>query len=162
MVIGEAPGRVEDAKDMPFVGRSGSLLDRALALACKSPRQTIRSKVWVTNAAKCRPPANRTPTNDEIDTCVDLYLTKEIERIDPGVILACGNPALYALFQVSGVTAHRGVWIPLPGREERTQVMVTYHPAFVGYRGETSEVGVQFFGDVMEFGARAREASPWV
>ena len=145
MVVGEAPGRSEDAAGRPFVGRAGVLLDRALLAAGVS-----RDDVMVTNAVKCRPPANRTPTLAERKACFP-YLLEEIRRTDPYVILALGNAALASLLGRSGVSSMRGHWYRLD-RERETWVMPTWHPAYVMYQGGVqSTAGAQFERDFYAF-----------
>src|SRR3989344_3584121 len=73
MFVGEAPGKNEDLQGIPFVGRAGQLLDKILAAMKLS-----RKEVYITNAVKCRPPANRTPFPQEIEKCISILLTKEI------------------------------------------------------------------------------------
>jgi DNA polymerase len=148
MVIGEAPGRSEDERGVPFVGHAGRILDRALQRAFKAPQ--IRDTLAVTNVVKCRPPGNRDPKSDEIDACFS-YLSEEVAVVDPIAVLVVGNAALRATLDVSGVTAYRGVWIAMPGREGRTEILVTYHPAYVGYQGLDSEVAATFNRDVQKF-----------
>lgn len=152
MVVGEAPGRDEDAAGRPFVGRAGVLLDEALVTAFVSPR--ARQEVFVTNAVKCRPPGNRTPSQREQQACL-AYLQDEIERVDPHVILALGNAAAFVLLRETGITRIRGEWHRLD-RERETWVMPTYHPAFVGYQGGVGSVAWEaFVGDVEMFANRA-------
>lgn len=152
MIIGEAPGRNEDARGIPFVGRAGFILDRGLQRAFVTER--ARQEMFVTNAVKCRPPANRDPKYSEIKTCVSAYLTEEIARVDPYVILALGNPAAWALLGRSGVTALRGAWHPLDSERVR-YVRVTYHPAFISRQGLDSEAADLFEEDLNVFAARA-------
>jgi DNA polymerase len=104
---------------------------------------------------KCRPPKNRNPYPSESNTCVSAYLVEEIARLDPPLILAMGNVAMDALFDVQGVTQYRGVWIPLPREEGMSDVLITYHPAYVGYQGGLdSEIGKVFQGDLEKFASR--------
>jgi uracil-DNA glycosylase family 4 len=86
MFVGEAPGFHEDQQGKPFVGRAGQLLDTLLA----EIGLTRRDDVWICNVLKCRPPGNRDPMPDEIETCKP-YLYKQIELIEPKVICTLGN-----------------------------------------------------------------------
>jgi len=159
MVVGEAPGRDEDAAGMPFVGRAGALLDQALVTAFVSPR--ARQEVFVTNTVKCRPPGNRTPTQREQQACL-AYLQDEIERVDPYVILSLGNAAAWVLLRERSITRIRGNWFRLD-RERETWVMPTYHPAFVGYQGGIGSAAWDLFvDDVQVFATRAivRQGDP--
>lgn len=91
MFIGEAPGEQEDAQGRPFVGPAGRFLNELLALAGLS-----RDEVFITNVVKCRPPNNRTPTNDEILAC-HPYLEAQIALIRPSVVCLLGSAALKAM-----------------------------------------------------------------
>src|SRR2546427_11883908 len=87
-LIGEAPGREEDAIGVPFVGSAGKILDKALADA-----RILRSSVFITNVVKCRPPANRGPRSDEIESCRP-YLMTQIAAVRPKVLGTLGSTAL--------------------------------------------------------------------
>jgi DNA polymerase len=96
MLVGEAPGATEDETGRPFVGRAGKLLDSMIAsMGLK------REHVYIANICKCRPPGNRKPKQDEMDTCMQ-YLTTQLETIRPKIIVALGNTAL------GGLTGHDG------------------------------------------------------
>jgi DNA polymerase len=117
-LVGEAPGRDEDATGRPFVGRAGKLLDRAL---CEAGRE--RSQAFITSVVKCRPPKNRRPNKREMITCLP-YLRQQIELVSPRIICLMGNVASSALLGKQGITALRGQ--VFEGR-----YLVTYHPAAV-------------------------------
>lgn len=85
--VGEAPGRWEDLKGLPFVGRAGKLLDEVLGSF-----GITRENIFITNIVKCRPPENRRPEKDEIETCT-CYLDRQIEAISPKVIAPLGATA---------------------------------------------------------------------
>lgn len=93
LIIGEAPGRDEDAQGEPFVGRSGKLLTSILESI-----QLSRDDVFIANILKCRPPNNRRPSTSEVDTC-EVYLHKQIELINPKYILALGLTAADTLLK---------------------------------------------------------------
>ena len=120
VVVGEGPGKTEDETGRPFVGRAGELLTKILA-AIDLPRE----QVFICNIVKCRPPENRQPQFDEIAACMP-YLYRQIELVNPKVILAMGNTAVQSLLntrQSLGALRnhiHRFRGIPL---------VVTYHPA---------------------------------
>ncbi|MEN3027183.1 MAG: uracil-DNA glycosylase [Chlorobiota bacterium] len=120
VVIGEAPGAEEDARGEPFVGAAGQLLNRMLqAIGFR------REEVYICNILKCRPPNNRRPTPQEIETCRP-YLWKQLELIQPPFILALGATAATALLQKEYKIAElRGRPIPFHGMA----MIVTYHPA---------------------------------
>jgi len=121
LLIGEAPGRDEDLIGRPFVGKSGKLLDKILA-ACYFNRN---DHVFISNIVKCRPPGNRLPTNDEVKICIP-YLYKQIECIDPVILILLGSIALKSLLgNDKKITQLRGNWIKWNDR----WVMPVYHPA---------------------------------
>jgi uracil-DNA glycosylase len=122
MLIGEAPGRDEDRLGRPFVGRSGQLLTQALKQAGLE-----REDVFITNVVKCRPPDNRTPTPQEIESYTNLILISEIKIIRPRVILLLGSVALQALLKTNGISKLRGTIQHYDG----ITVIPTYHPAYV-------------------------------
>jgi uracil-DNA glycosylase len=120
MVIGEGPGAEEDKQGLPFVGRAGQLLTDILK-AIKFSRE----EVYIGNIVKCRPPENRTPLPDEMETCIP-YLQKQIELIKPKLILCLGLTAAKGLLKKKdSLTALRGQVFDYNG----TKVMVTFHPA---------------------------------
>ncbi|EIJ36494.1 phage SPO1 DNA polymerase-related protein [Thiothrix nivea DSM 5205] len=124
MVIGEAPGAEEDKQGEPFVGKAGQLLNNML-LAIGMPRATV----YIANILKCRPPNNRDPKPDEATNCRG-YLERQIELVNPALILVVGRIAAQNLLQTDAPLAR------LRGREHRapltgTPVIVTYHPAYL-------------------------------
>jgi DNA polymerase-1 len=125
MLVGEAPGAEEERTGRVFSGAAGQLLDRLLVGAGLS-----RDGVYVTNAAKCRPPENRTPERWESKTCADEYLSREIEEIRPTHILLLGNAALTAVARKSGITKHRGVRLDIRGHPNSRTIMAAFHPAY--------------------------------
>lgn len=120
MIIGEAPGYREDEIERPFAGKAGQLLDRTLAEVGLD-----RSQIFVTNAAKCRPPDNRTPNKTEIKACRH-YLEDELEAVKPKFILTVGNSGL-SLIKKSGIMKHRGEVFDFGD----AKVLPTVHPAAV-------------------------------
>ncbi len=121
MFVGEGPGADEDLKGRPFVGAAGKLLDAIInAMGMK------REEVFIGNVVKCRPPSNRVPEKDEIDTCI-VYLKRQIEIIKPKVIVLLGSTAYKAMIPGSkdGITKARGNFIQVDG----TEFMPTFHPA---------------------------------
>lgn len=120
VVIGEGPGAEEDKQGLPFVGRAGKLLTDILK-AIKFERE----EVFICNIVKCRPPDNRTPLPDEMETCIP-YLKKQIELIKPKLILCLGLTAAKGLLKNKGsLTSLRGQVFEY----ERIKTMVTFHPA---------------------------------
>jgi uracil-DNA glycosylase len=120
MVVGEGPGAEEDKQGLPFVGRAGKLLTDVLKAINFS-----RDEVYIANIIKCRPPGNRTPLPDEMDTCLP-YLIKQVEIIKPKAILCLGLTAAKGLLKKrDSLTSMRGKVFEF----ENIKVMVTYHPA---------------------------------
>ncbi len=119
MFIGEAPGKNEDEKGEPFVGRAGELLDRLLDSVGLS-----REDVFIANVVKCRPPNNRNPRKDEIDAC-HPYLHRQIDLIKPKVICTLGNHATDSILGKTGISKIHGKRFELDGYT----VVPLYHPA---------------------------------
>jgi len=120
LVIGEGPGAEEDKQGLPFVGRAGKLLTDMLK-AIKFERE----EVYIGNVVKCRPPENRTPMQDEMETCMP-YLKKQVELIKPKLILCLGLTAAKGLLKKreSLGELRKSVF-----EYEGAKVIVTYHPA---------------------------------
>lgn len=120
MCVGEGPGAEEDKQGLPFVGRAGQLLTDILKAI-----KFERDEVYIANIVKCRPPGNRTPLPDEMDTCLP-YLRKQYELIQPKLILCLGLTAAKCLLKSrESLTSMRGKIYEF----EDAKVMVTYHPA---------------------------------
>lgn len=98
MLVGEAPGRLEDLRGLPFVGAAGKTLDKLLQNVGLS-----RSEVYITNVVKCRPPDNRDPTMDEIATCTGLYLKRQIQAIQPRFLVMLGRHSAKYVLSESGL-----------------------------------------------------------
>ncbi len=130
MIIGEGPGREEDKSGHPFVGASGRFLDSVLAGS-----GIKRTDFFITNIVKCRPPQNRTPKRNEIETCTANYLFEQIELVDPKLILLLGGVAAKKVLGVQSVNAARGQLIERDGRK----YLVTYHPAAQFYRDDLGD-----------------------
>ncbi len=122
MCIGEGPGEQEDIQGRPFVGRAGELLTRMLAAI-----GLTREEVYITNIVKCRPPGNRAPQPDEVESCYP-YLERQIGMIEPLVIVCLGGPAAKTIIKSEqGITKLRGAF----HRYGVIPVLATYHPAAV-------------------------------
>ncbi len=118
MLVGEAPGREEDLKGLPFVGRAGKLLDKALLQAGLE-----KSEVFITSVVKCRPPENRKPKKEEINLC-HPYLQAQMDLVHPRIVCLMGNTATQAVLGMQGVTNLRG-------QIQQGRFLITYHPAAV-------------------------------
>ena len=128
MFVGEGPGADEDAQGRPFVGRAGKLLDKVIA-ACGLKR----SEVWIGNILKCRPPGNRDPRAEEIINCFP-YLQRQIEIINPEIIVALGAPAAKTLLNTNkSIGQLRGQFYEYYAGLGRKpiKVMPTYHTAYL-------------------------------
>jgi uracil-DNA glycosylase family 4 len=126
MLIGEAPGREEDLDGRPFVGRSGKLLDRMLAAIGLD-----RSSVYIVNVVPWRPPGNRTPSAQETEICRP-FLTRQIELVDPKVLVSLGGPAAKALTgSADGILKLRGKWQAYRVGEREVPCLATLHPAYL-------------------------------
>lgn len=121
MIIGEAPGHREDASGRPFVGRSGHLLDEALAEVGLD-----RKDIFISNAVHCRPPDNRTPKKKEIAAC-RYWLDQELAAVKPKFLLLLGNVALQSVLNTTGIKKLRG----RPIEHDGYVVLPTYHPSFI-------------------------------
>ena len=122
MVIGEAPGADEDRQGEPFVGRAGQLLNSMLRAAGFE-----RPQVYIANVLKCRPPNNRDPATEETDRCLP-YLLRQIELVNPAVILCLGRIAAQRLLERDDTIARMRGRIHRLGQRP---VVVTYHPAYL-------------------------------
>ena len=122
MFIGEGPGYDEDVQARPFVGRAGQLLTKIIESINLS-----REEVYIANIIKCRPPQNRNPEPDEIESC-NPFLMKQIRVIQPRIICALGTFSAQTLLKTNTkITALRGKLYELEG----IKVIPTYHPAFL-------------------------------
>jgi uracil-DNA glycosylase len=147
MFIGEGPGKQEDLTGRPFVGRAGELLTRIIELGMGVPR----ASVFIANLVKCRPTVDmkferdRPPDNEELTAC-SLYIQRQVEIIQPSVIVALGSPSAKFLLDTSiGITKLRGNW----GSFRGIPVMPTFHPSYVLRNGgETSPLRRDVWDDI--------------
>lgn len=122
MIIGEEPGAEEDEQGLPFVGRSGQLLDQLL-----TAWEIREDDFHICNIVKCRPPGNRAPKPEEAEECRPL-LTRQFNLVRPRVILLMGGTAYkYFTHDDTGITKVRGRWIQKAGY----WILPTFHPAYV-------------------------------
>lgn len=120
LFVGEGPGREEDLQGRPFVGPAGQLLDKMLAAI-----ELDRTKVYIANIVKCRPPQNRVPLEEEALTCLP-YLRAQTGLIKPKIIVCLGaTAAKYVYDREVRITRERGVWKEKKG----VWILPTYHPA---------------------------------
>ncbi len=154
MFVGEGPGGVEDEYGVPLVGPSGQLLDKALWSV-----GLTRDHVYVTNIVKCRPRNNRTPTLEEGRRCADIHLVREIDAVQPKVIVCLGKVAFqYFYGKADSIMRRRGLWFQYKG----IPVMPTYHPAFLLRQTgkELIESKWQVYYDFKAAAEKAKEAVP--
>ena len=136
LIIGEAPGENEDIQGEPFVGAAGKLLDnmlKAVGLDRHRPAEAGAAPVFIVNVLKCRPPGNRNPQASEIAQC-EPYLARQIELLQPRVILALGRFAVQTLLAPSVPNVQSQPLGKLRGRVYRwseVPVVVSYHPAYL-------------------------------
>ncbi|MCC6539086.1 MAG: uracil-DNA glycosylase [Bryobacterales bacterium] len=126
--VGEGPGADEDASGLPFVGRAGQLLTQMIeGTSAKEGIPIKRPDVYICNVVKCRPPENRTPEADEMETC-GQFLFRQLLAIQPKAICALGSTAAKAVLGTKdGVMKLRGNW----HKWRDVPVMVTYHPSYL-------------------------------
>jgi DNA polymerase len=122
MFVGEAPGADEDAQGIPFVGRAGQLLTKIIEAI-----DLTREQVYIANVIKCRPPQNRNPEQDEVETC-EPFLFEQIDVIKPKVIVALGTFAARALLRtLDPISRLRGRVYEYRG----AKLIPTFHPAYL-------------------------------
>lgn len=120
MMVGEGPGASEDEQGIPFVGKAGALLDDMLAIIGLD-----RTKVYIANIVKCRPPSNRDPLNVEQDACIG-YLRRQIALVQPKILVCLGRIAAMRLIDPKfRITKDHGVWYDVDGM----RLTAFYHPS---------------------------------
>jgi uracil-DNA glycosylase family 4 len=126
MFVGEAPGREEDIEGLPFVGRSGQLLNRMMAAIGLD-----RTTAYIANVIPWRPPGNRTPTPQETQTCLP-FIQRQIELVDPDVLVTLGNPSTQTLLSTrDGIMKTRGRWFDYDTGSRIIRGLPTFHPAYL-------------------------------
>jgi DNA polymerase len=126
MFVGEAPGRDEDIEGLPFVGRSGKLLDLMMGAIGLD-----RRSAYIANIVPWRPPGNRTPTPQESAICLPFTL-RQIELANPDVLVCLGGPSAQTLLGVrDGILKTRGRWFPFQTGSREIRATATLHPAYL-------------------------------
>jgi uracil-DNA glycosylase family 4 len=126
MFVGEAPGADEDREGLPFVGRSGKLLDRMMAAIGLD-----RTSAYIANIVPWRPPGNRTPTPQESAICLP-FIRRQIELADPDILICLGKPSMQTLLGINdGIKASRGRWREYDTGKRTIKAMATFHPAYL-------------------------------
>ena len=126
MIVGEGPGAQEDKEGKPFVGRAGKLLDKMLESI-----HLNRTKVYISNVVNYRPPANRRPTEEEIERYLP-YLKNHIEIMNPKILILLGSTALNAIIgRATVISKARGKWIQKEIGTVKPWIIASFHPAFL-------------------------------
>ena len=126
MFVGEAPGREEDIAGLPFVGPSGQLLDRMMAVIGLD-----RTTAYIANVIPWRPPGNRTPTPQESQICLP-FIKRQIELADPDILVCLGGPSAAALLGMTeGIRRSRGRWRAYHTGRREIRAIATFHPAYL-------------------------------
>ena len=126
MFVGEAPGREEDIAGLPFVGRSGQLLDSMMAAIGLD-----RTAAYIANVIPWRPPGNRTPTPQESQICLP-FIKRQIELADPDILVCLGGPSAAALLGMTdGIRRSRGRWRVYHTGTREIRAIATFHPAYL-------------------------------
>lgn len=160
--VGEAPGEDEDLQGLPFVGRSGKLLDETVTKLGLDPAKDI----YVCNIIKCRPPGNRRPEEEEVNSCID-YLDEQLKLVSPKIVIALGSTSVNALVPANtmGITKIRGKFFKYGimsklGNVTRVQsipLLPTYHPSYVLRNGGKGQVYDDFMADIESAINKAKE-----
>jgi DNA polymerase len=145
MLIGEGPGFHEDKQGRPFVGASGLFLEELLNNAGYK-----RSDVFIANVVKCRPPGNRDPQPEEIDAC-KIYLDRQIELVNPKVIITLGRYSMYRYFPGASITKIHGQ----PKRVGNRLIIPMFHPAAALHQPRWHSLIIEDFKKLPQFIAEA-------
>ena len=150
MLVGEGPGEQEDLQGLPFVGPAGKLLDTMLEII-----DLDRTKVYIANIVKCRPPRNRDPLPEEQQAC-SPFLARQIALVDPKIIVCLGRIAAQGIMKADlRITREHGVWYEHAG----IMYMATYHPSAL-LRDESKRP--EAFEDLVKLRQQIRELCPEV
>jgi DNA polymerase len=126
MFVGEAPGSDEDRAGLPFIGRSGKLLDLMIAAIGLD-----RTQVYIANIIPWRPPGNRTPTPQESQICLP-FIARQIELANPDVLVCLGGPSSQTLLNLTdGIKKSRGRWLAYNTGAREIRALATFHPAYL-------------------------------
>jgi len=140
--VGEGPGADEDEQGLPFVGRAGQLLNRMIQMI-----HMKRQEVYICNVVKCRPPGNRTPEKDEIETC-SPFLFRQLETIQPRLICCLGAPAVKTVLGIKeGITKIHGQFYDFA----HSKALATVHPAYVLRNPREEKILREDFEKIREF-----------
>lgn len=151
MFIGEGPGFHEDQQGRPFVGAAGKFLEELLGGLGLG-----REDVYITNLVKCRPPGNRDPQDDELSTCTSTYLEKQIELIDPKVIVTLGRFSMARYFPNAKISQIHGN----PRRVGGRLIVPMYHPAAALHQPSLRQTVQDDFSRLPEWIEKASDLPP--
>ncbi len=149
ILIGEAPGKNEDETGSPFVGSAGKILDQALIDA-----RIERKEIYITNVVKCRPPNNRDPLPDEIETCTSNYLDHQIEIVSPSIIVTLGRFSMGKFFKGAKISQIHGQMQKVGERF----VIAMFHPAAALHQAALKPAIMADFAKLPELLKEARAA----
>ncbi len=156
VIMGEAPDKTEDEKGEPFVGKAGKLLDNMIASL-----DLKREAIYILNAIKCRPPNNRPPEDNEIESCKPLWKI-QLTIIRPKAILALGNSALFALAGQRGITKKAGKWSQYEEADLKIPVLASFHPAFLLSQPDYKKEAFVHFLDLKDYLNNKKKALQWI
>lgn len=149
LFIGEGPGFHENEQGRPFVGAAGKFLEELLGQV-----GLHRDQVFITNVVKCRPPANRDPQPDEVETCTSNYLDRQIQAINPKVIVTLGRYSMGLFIPNAKISSIHGQAMQIKGR----LVVPMYHPAAALHQASLKPVVEHDFAKLPDLIARAADA----
>lgn len=149
LFIGEGPGFHENEQGRPFVGAAGKFLEELLGQV-----GLRRDQVFITNVVKCRPPANRDPQPDEVETCTSNYLDRQIQAINPKVIVTLGRYSMGLFIPNAKISSIHGQAMQIKGR----LVVPMYHPAAALHQASLKPVVEHDFAKLPDLIARAADA----
>lgn len=149
MFIGEGPGFHENEQGRPFVGAAGKFLDQLLEQA-----GVTRADVWITNVVKCRPPGNRDPLPDEVETCTGNYLRYQIELVNPSIIVTLGRFSMGLFFKGAKISQIHGQMKKAGDRF----VIAMFHPAAALHQMSLKPQIIADFAKLPELLEEARSA----
>jgi DNA polymerase len=147
MFIGEGPGARENEQGRPFVGAAGKFLDQLLEQA-----GVTRADVWITNVVKCRPPGNRDPLPDEVETCTSNYLQHQIKIVNPSIIVTLGRFSMSMFFKGAKITQIHGQMRKVADHF----VIAMFHPAAALHQSSLKPVIMDDFARLPELLKEAR------
>ncbi|HJW90154.1 MAG TPA: uracil-DNA glycosylase [Anaerolineales bacterium] len=153
MFIGEGPGFHENEQGRPFVGAAGKLLEELLGKI-----DMKREQVYITNVVKCRPPGNRDPNSEEVETCTSLYLDKQIQAINPRVIVTLGRYSMGLFLPNAKISHVHGQAAQVKGR----LIVPMYHPAAALHQQSLKPVIESDFAKLPQLMAKAGDSPEYV